>query len=119
MLQPKVTRVEPVKPYVIRLTYETGEIKLFDVEPYISGTWFGKLKDWSYFKTVRVLPDGVGIEWADGQDIAPHELYECSSDWDADFTKVTPDEHNRIREAENSGFVDADEIDWDDIGTDE
>ncbi|MDR3320777.1 MAG: DUF2442 domain-containing protein [Desulfovibrio sp.] len=52
--------------------------KLFDVQPYICGDWFGRLRDASYFKTVHVLPDGSGIAWADGQDIAPHELYEAS-----------------------------------------
>ena len=33
--------------------------------------------------------------------------------WDPDFTKVTPEEEERIRHAEQSGFVDESEIDWD------
>ena len=36
--------------------------------------------------------------------------------WDPDFTKVTPEEAKRIAEAEESGFVSEDEIDWDNIG---
>ena len=36
--------------------------------------------------------------------------------WDPDFTKVTPEEAKRIEAAENSGYVDADEIDWESIG---
>lgn len=39
--------------------------------------------------------------------------------WDPDFTKVTAEEAKRIADAENSGYVDADEIDWESIGTDE
>lgn len=39
--------------------------------------------------------------------------------WDPDFTKVTAEEAKRIDEAENSGYVDAEEIDWDSIGIDE
>ena len=39
--------------------------------------------------------------------------------WDPDFTKVTAEEAKRIENAENSGYVDADKIDWDSIGTDE
>lgn len=35
--------------------------------------------------------------------------------WDPDFTKVTPDERKRIDEAEASGFVPDDEIDWDNL----
>ena len=62
----------------MRLFYETGEVKLFDVRPYWSGSWYGELKDPAYFKAVRVLPGGAGIAWPHGQDIAPHELYELS-----------------------------------------
>ena len=36
--------------------------------------------------------------------------------WDPDFTKVTAEEAERIKAAENSGFVSETEIDWDNIG---
>lgn len=36
--------------------------------------------------------------------------------WDPDFTKVTPEEAAEIEAAENSGFVDDSEIDWDTVG---
>jgi hypothetical protein len=78
MLQPKILKVEPVQEYTLRLEYETGEQKLFDVSPYISGDWYGQLRDAAYFRTVRIIPGGSGIEWANGQDIAPHELYDLS-----------------------------------------
>lgn len=39
--------------------------------------------------------------------------------WDPDFTKVTAEEAKRIEDAENSGYVDADQIDWESIGIDE
>ena len=39
--------------------------------------------------------------------------------WDPDFTKVTAEEAKKIEDAENSGYVDADNIDWESIGTDE
>ena len=76
MLQPRLTKVEPVSPLKLRLTYETGEVKIFDVAPYATGSWFGELKEDDYFRTVQMLPGGTGIEWSHGQDIAPHELYE-------------------------------------------
>ena len=78
MLQPRLKNVTPMEQYRLRLEYETGEVKLLDVAPYISGAWYEELKDAAYFKTVHLLPDGVGIKWSNGQDIAPHELYECS-----------------------------------------
>ena len=35
--------------------------------------------------------------------------------WDPDFTKVTPEEAQRIKAAEESGFVVASAIDWDNL----
>lgn len=78
MLQPTLKAVTPPEQYCLRLEYETGEIKVFDVAPYISGSWYEELRDVNYFNTVHLLPGGIGIEWNNGQDIAPHELYECS-----------------------------------------
>lgn len=37
--------------------------------------------------------------------------------WDPDFTKVTPEEARRIKEAEDSGFVAENDIDWNDLST--
>ena len=80
MLQPRILSVVPLPQAKLKLTYETGEVKLFDVTPYMQGSWFGALKEPSYFKQVQLLPGGSGIEWPDGQDIAPHELYEDGID---------------------------------------
>ena len=76
MKYPKVSDVKPQNDYTVILTFETGEKKIFDVSPYINGEWYGKLADQKFFNTVH--PCGNTIEWADGQDIAPHELYELS-----------------------------------------
>lgn len=76
MLQPKVLSVKPLDDYRLFVEWETGEKKIFDVKPYISGNLFGRLKDLKTFGTVH--PRGSTVEWADGQDIAPHELYELS-----------------------------------------
>lgn len=36
--------------------------------------------------------------------------------WDPDFTKVTDEEKTRILQAEESGFVNDEDIDWNSIG---
>lgn len=78
MLQPNILSVITLHDYRLLLTYETGEKKIFDVKPYINGEWYSELLDVHYFKTVHVIGNGYGIEWDNGQDIAPHELYELS-----------------------------------------
>jgi hypothetical protein len=81
MLYPKLTSVEPLNEYKIKLDYETGETRLFDVLPYMSGKWYEELYNNDYFKSVHLISDGKGIEWGHGQDIAPHELYDLSVDY--------------------------------------
>jgi hypothetical protein len=76
MLAPKITGVDALEDYKIKLNYETGEIKLFNVLPYISGAWYEELNNYHYFKTVHINSNGNGIQWEHGQDIAPHELYD-------------------------------------------
>lgn len=76
MLQPNVIAVKPMPDYLLLVEYSTGEKKIFDVKPYISGDWYGELQDQEVFSTVH--PCGSTVEWEDGQDIAPHELYELS-----------------------------------------
>lgn len=76
MLQPRILSVKPENDMKILVVYETGEKVRFDVSPYVVGEWYGKLKDPDYFKTVHIVSGGSGIEWGEGQDIAPHELYE-------------------------------------------
>jgi hypothetical protein len=75
---PRIIYVEAVEKYRIQLHYETGEIKIFDVLPYITGAWYRELYDYNYFKTIHIIANGKGIEWGHGQDIAPHELYDMS-----------------------------------------
>lgn len=81
MLQPSVTGVSVMENYRLLVTYATGERRLFDVKPYLSGDWFGELKKPEVFSTVH--PCGTTVEWEDGQDIAPHELYELSVPFEA------------------------------------
>jgi hypothetical protein len=78
MLQPKIINLIPTKDYKLILTYDSGEKKIFDVVPYINGDWYNELLSNDYFLSVEIICGGIGIEWPNGQDISPHELYENS-----------------------------------------
>ena len=77
MLQPNLINVIPLENYMLELQYENGEKRIFDVKPYMQGEWYEKLKDISLFRTVKVIENWT-VEWAEGQDIEPKELYENS-----------------------------------------
>ncbi len=76
MSKKKVLNVIPMPDSHLLIEFENDDFRIFDVSPYVSGDWFGKLADSKYFSTVH--PCGTTVEWADGQDIAPHELYDNS-----------------------------------------
>ena len=76
MRYPHLETVKALDDYKLLLVYETSHNRIFDVSPYIKGSWYGKLMDTAYFKDVRIA--GNTVVWADGQDLAPHELYENS-----------------------------------------
>jgi len=80
MLQPRLVHVSALEGQRLSLVYEDGAKRIFDVTPYIRGDWYGELRDETYFGLVRLLPDGSGIEWPHGQDIAPHELFDLSEE---------------------------------------
>lgn len=76
LLQPELLQVIAMTDYKLILFYENNEKKLFDVSPYISGSWYGELQNIDYFQNVKIANHSV--EWENGQDIAPHELYQNS-----------------------------------------
>lgn len=78
MLRPITVEVTPLNNYNLLIKFDNGERKLFDVKPYISGSWYGELRNQSYFKAVSV--DGFTVVWPNGQDICPDDLYYSSVD---------------------------------------
>ena len=73
MLRPTAVKVFPMENYKLDIIFDNGEEKVFDVTPYIKGSWYGELSDPGYFKCVKT--NGYSIEWANGQDLCPDELY--------------------------------------------
>ncbi|MDR2168309.1 MAG: DUF2442 domain-containing protein [Clostridiales bacterium] len=76
MNYPVLQSVRALDDYTLVLVYGATDSRVFDVAPYIKGDWYGELRDISYFKSVRIA--GKTVAWPDGQDLAPHELYENS-----------------------------------------
>ena len=73
MLRPTATKVIPMEDFMLRVSFDNGETKDFDVKPYIRGSWYGELANPVYFKSV--FTNGFTVEWGNGQDICPDELY--------------------------------------------
>ena len=71
--RPTAISVQPMADYRLLVTFDNQEKRLFDVSPYIKGSWFGQLRDTALFD--RVTIGGLSVEWPGGQDICPDRLY--------------------------------------------
>lgn len=57
MLRPTAISVTVQKDYTLKVIFNNGETKIFDVKPYIKGSWYSRLKDFSYFSLAKA--DGL------------------------------------------------------------
>ena len=73
MIYPKAVEVRPLPDYQLRVGFDNGENRIFDVKPYLRGEWFSELLNPEVFNAVRI--EGLSVAWPDGQDIAPDCLY--------------------------------------------
>ncbi len=71
-----VKQVEPKPNYLLLLTFESGEKKLFDMKPYLDIGVFRELKDIKLFNTVQVNFNSVA--WETGADFDPEVSYNKS-----------------------------------------
>jgi hypothetical protein len=72
-MNPRVKAVKANPDYTLTLTFTNGEIKVFDVKPYLDKGIFRELKDRNEFNSVR--PFLGSIQWRNGQDFCPDMLY--------------------------------------------
>ena len=75
-MRPKAINVKILNKYNIEITFDNGEIKILDITPYFKFKIFQELKGKDNFEKVKV--SGLSIEWENGADICPDELYENS-----------------------------------------
>ena len=70
----RISEVYPLEDFKCHLTFEDGEQKVIDLEPYLHGPIFEPLlQDKKMFRSVRVIDGTVG--WENGADIDPDVLY--------------------------------------------
>ena len=73
-MTPDIIEVKAIEQYQIYLKFSNGEAKIYDMKETIEKIkYFNKLKNIEYFKNVK--PRGDTVEWENGEDIAPENLY--------------------------------------------
>lgn len=72
-MRPKAIDVKPLKNYMLEVIFNNGEKRIFDVKPYLKFKQFKELENEKEFRKVKI--SGLSIEWENGADICPDELY--------------------------------------------
>jgi hypothetical protein len=76
-MYPRVSAVSPNPDHTVTLRFTNGEVRCFDVKPYLDIGIFTALQDLSVFNSVQ--PVLGSIQWCGGQDLCPDTLYEDST----------------------------------------
>ncbi len=72
---PEPVEVRAIEKYKLYIKFKDGKEKILDMEQEINEKFYKKLKDYEYFKNVRISETGITVEWQNGEDIAPENLY--------------------------------------------
>ena len=71
-----ITAAKYVSGYILELTFNTGEVKLFDFTQLYDKGICTKLQDIEYFKNFKL--DAFSVDWNNAIGFAPEYLYERS-----------------------------------------
>lgn len=72
----KIVKAEYVRDYILRLTFNNGEIRMMDFAPLMEKGVCKKLRDLDYFKSFTLDP--FTVDWNNEIGFAPRFLYERS-----------------------------------------
>ena len=72
---PDIIEVKALDNYKLYIKFENGEEKIYDMWDKLNRKLYKRLKDYVYFKNVKICKTGITIEWENGEDIAPENLY--------------------------------------------
>ena len=72
-MNPYVKNVNALDDYQLKLEFENGEQRIFDLTPYLSRGIFVRLQNRALFQAARVVAGSV--EWPGGLDLSYDTLY--------------------------------------------
>lgn len=72
---PNPIEVRVLEKYKLYIKFKNGEKKIFDMENQLEKSYYKNLNNYEYFKNVKISKTGITIEWKNGEDISPENLY--------------------------------------------
>lgn len=80
MIPPRIKSVKALDDFCLEIVYVTNEKKLYDMKKNLSMNCYKNLNNIAYFKLVK--SSQTTIEWPNGEDIDPNDLYNNSTSID-------------------------------------
>jgi len=74
-MYPKIQTVSTLPNYRLVVTFQNGNVKLYDCLPLLEEPAFIALQDESFFEQVEVGTGGYGVIWSDEVDLSESELW--------------------------------------------
>lgn len=79
-IEPNPIEVKPIENFWLYIKFEDGKEKVYDMKELIKKIpSYNKLKNYEYFKLVKI--QGETVEWPNGEDVCPENLYYGSEDY--------------------------------------
>src|SRR5258708_3521552 len=72
----RVTNVEPIGSYVLRVQFDDGTVQAIDFRPILAGEVYGPLRDAELFRRVTIDRDVHTLVWPNGADFDPETLHD-------------------------------------------
>jgi hypothetical protein len=72
----RITAIELIAPYGLRLAFADGQARIIDFEPILAGELYGPLRDPAVFAQVRLDPEVHTVVWPTGADFDPATLHD-------------------------------------------
>jgi len=81
----EVIEAEYLKDYILKVTFNNGEIRLVDLQNSLQGPVFEPLKDKKVFRQFTIHYNTV--EWQNGADFAPEYLFQVGETYPSQKAK--------------------------------
>lgn len=79
-IEPNPVEVKPIKDFCLYIKFEDGKEKVYDMKELMGEiSSYEKLKNYEYFKLVKI--QGETVEWPNGEDVCPENLYYDSEEY--------------------------------------
>ena len=76
MIPPRIESVKTLDDFLLEIKYKNGEKKLYNMKKNLQHKFYKNLNNSAYFKLAKSV--GTTIEWPEGEDVDPNELYNNS-----------------------------------------